>query len=221
LAIPADRKLISAEKLLELSAHEIEAHALSAINGSLAGLFILSGEIQPDRTEDIKEGKAVIRQKQSQKEIFGENYPIAGGLPWYILAMEQAQNGANFRQTFQVVEKLRYQYELKEAGGDEAKAHKKARAQTWVTCRWVFRSMSDTSQGGRFFSKDKAYLSGENDVRRVVDSSHSSWLDIGETNIIILPELFLLGIDPKNIKYPYKNATKIVWERTLAAKHKA
>lgn len=221
LAIPSKRDPVSARKLLELSAHEIEAHALGIINGSLSDLLILSGDIQPDRSEDVKEGKAVIRQKQSLREIFGPNYPEAGGEPWYILAMEQVRNGANFRDTFLAVERLRYEYELKKAKGDEGKARDKARTQTWKTCRRVFRSVSDLSQGGRFFPKDKAYLSGERDVRQVVDSSHSAWLDIGETNLRILPELFQLGVDPKNTKYPYKNATKIVWERTLAAKHKA
>lgn len=219
IAIPVGRK-VSAEKLLELSAHEIEAHALSDVNGSLSDLFILSGDIQPDRTEDIEEGKAVIRQEQALQEIFGESYETTGGLPWYVFAMAQAKNGANFRETFQAVEEKRYQYELRKADGDKEKARSAAQRQTWVTCRRVFRSITDLSQGGRFFSKDKSYLSGRNDVDKVVSASKSPWLDIGKVNIRTLPEMFQLGVNPENIKHPYKNATKIVWGKTLSEKHK-
>jgi len=74
--------------------------------------------------------------------------------------------------------------------------------------------------GGKFFPKDKAYLIGRQEVENVIKSSHESWLDVGKINWRILPEIFQFGIIPENIRHPYQNATKAVWERKLLARHK-
>jgi hypothetical protein len=224
MAIPINRPNVSVIKLLELSAHEIEAHALSDINGNMSGLMIISGAIQPDRTEEFEEGKALLREQLSLKEIFGKKFPNFDKSdihPLYILAMGLVQKGYNFRKTFREMEKFRYKIELDKSGGDKNIAREKSRETAWTIARRIFRSISDLSSGGKFFSKDKAYLIGLAEVEKFEKASELSWLDIGKTNIRILPELLQMGIIPENIKYPFKNATKTVWERTLRSKHLA
>ncbi len=217
ILIPSERAKTDVVTLVALIAHEIETHVLRAENGRLSGLEILKGNINLDRSEYIEEGLAMLRERLVIKEIF--NRKTRKALPWYALAMKKIKEGTNFRETFLDIYSKRKTLLLKR-GQDETKAERLAKRQSWVTCRRIFRGMTSLiSKEGYYMPMDISYLAGEAEVEEIIEKGYGKYLEVGKTNIRNLPDLVALGIKPENIKYPYQNIAKKIWERELKRKY--
>jgi len=216
ILIPPKRK-VNPRELIRLIAHEVETHVLRAENGRLSGLEILKGNIGLDRHHFTEEGLAILRENMVTKEIFKEKERKA--LPWYALAMYRVKQGANFRETFLDICEKRKKILLAK-GKDEEKADQQAKRMSWGTCRRIFRGMTDlSSRNGYYFPMDLAYLAGEMEVEKLLKKGYGQYLELGKTNIRALPDIVNLGIRPENIRYPYKNVAKKIWEEELRPKH--
>ncbi|MBL7155051.1 MAG: DUF1704 domain-containing protein [Candidatus Portnoybacteria bacterium] len=216
ILIPPKRK-VNPRELIRLIAHEVETHVLRAENGRLSGLEILKGNIGLDRHHFTEEGLAILRENMVIKEVFKEKERKA--LSWYALAMYRVKQGANFRETFLDIYEKRKKILLAK-NKDEEKADQQAKRMSWGTCRRIFRGMTDlSSRNGYYFPMDLAYLAGEMEVEKLLKKGYGQYLELGKTNIRALPDIVNLGIRPENIRYPYKNVAKKIWEEELRPGH--
>lgn len=196
-------------KVIGLIAHEIERHIRVGENG-LQKLGILKGAIGLDRNDSLEEGAAKYLENKTLKELYDLNNEPA--LPFYVMGMAKAKEGATFREVFLDLCYKQVKLKLKE-GLPINEAKKESADQTWTICLRVFRGFSDFSGKGFYFPKDKSYLEGELMINELLGSKYEKLLELGKINANQIPIVWALGLEPDNIKYPYKNAAKIIFEK--------
>lgn len=162
--IPSTRK-VTADKLLELVAHEIEGHARQSMNGLV--LFRIGGGPLKMDGEVLYEGLAKRLDESFRRRFFGEESGVPG--PWYTIAIDLASKGASFFKIFsdQYLRQLRVM--LRVPGTDalivNAVEHEqeisKAQNAAWTTTYRVMRGHVDMRNPlGFAMNKDLAYLQG-------------------------------------------------------------
>lgn len=212
ILIPINRTM-SVVELLSLIGHEIEGHVLRAENGRLAPLSILKGEVGIARYGHIEEALAVMREKWVQEKIF--NRKTRKALPWYALAISRASKGGNFRDVFIDISQKRKELLIKE-GLTEDEAGRKAKEAAWEACRRIFRGFSNTGTArGCYMPMDLSYISGEMELEKLQATGYDSLLEMGKVDVKSLPDIIRLGIDPKIIKFPFKNVAEKLWRERL------
>ncbi len=178
VSIPADRK-VSGLKLVELTGHEILCHWCDSERAIKALPLIGGGALKP-ADEVLYEGHATLTDFNTHL-MLGDAAPRQQ-LPFYVIAMDLAEQGLNFAELARVMYDVIRPTKL----SDET-----ALNQTWTTCYRVLRgSNGQNSYIGQYvFTKDRAYFEG----RLVADKLHMEQMDsILELSTLSLGDVELL-----------------------------
>lgn len=168
IAIPEDRR-VNGLKLAELIGHEIECHWRNSINAKYIGALKCDSEV-------VYEGLAKLKDHSFNKKYLNEEVePI----PYYILSMEKALNGANF------VDVAKYIFAML------PKKEKNLYAKTWNYTYRVFRGISNTGENleAYAFTKDRAYFEGYLYAKSLRKHGMEEYLSFGTLNMASLQEL--------------------------------
>lgn len=169
--------------VLGLIVHELGTHVVRRMAGARCSLKLLAKGL--DRYEGGEEGVAKMREELTKGEI-EEFAGLEGHLP-ISLAMGLAGKPYNFRQVFEVMEKVFTLRELRDGKSIE-KAKEKGTDLAYKRCLRTFRGTD--GQGGHAFTKDIIYREGNMDV----------WYVLGKNP----DELFRLSVgkyDPANKRH--------------------
>lgn len=133
-------------RILGLVAHEVLCHWRDSEN-----IDIFSKNLQ-SADERFYEGHAMYEQSQVELLFQGETKRLA--LPWRVIGIDLAKNGANFAKTAREV--LDFVLETEQDA-------RTALDKTWKTCMRIFRGATNTAENkvGYAFPKDRAYFEGE------------------------------------------------------------
>lgn len=209
--IPTDRQ-VTADKLLELMYHEIEGHARQSMNG--IKLVVGGGRLRID-DETWYEALAKRLDEKFRREFFGTE--TGKPLPFYTLAIAQAEKGASFAQIFKEQVDMRLHVMLQKSpmtqldyeSQDVQSNLEKAMNLAWTTTYRVMRGHTDTSNPDSFaFAKDLAYLRGWllDQQLRSQGLGHYNEVGVLQTNALAL--VGRLAINYDDLEYPFKDATK-------------
>jgi hypothetical protein len=217
--IPETREM-NGQKLLELIAHEIEAHVRQSMNG--VDLFQIGGGQLKIDDETLYEGLAMHNEEEFLKKMFGK---VAVAPPfYYALAVERADKGGSFYDVFEDQLEVQLHRALKIPPADdlpsfntiEKNVFEKAKNEAWrVSCR-VMRGHTDMNNPYGFaMTKDLAYLRGAL-LDKQLREAHYGF--INEAAIIATNSLNLLAqyeVHPDDLPYPYKHVAEKYWEEVL------
>ena len=143
--------------------------------------------------EVFTEGIAKMAEDEIEKEALDKPEEEAEILasPYYVLAINKAKEGANFRQVFDYLVELKKQ-ELESGGTGSKKAEEKAITDMKGYARRIFRGFNP-KEGGKYFPKDKAYLQGEIGARKMEDEGIADYLYESKVDPEMIPYLNKLG----------------------------
>lgn len=210
--IPTDR-VVSGEKLGELIAHEIEAHARQSMNG--LEMFILGGGKYKMDGEILYEGLAKRYDQSYHQRFFG----VEAGepAPWYTLAANLASQGASFSEIFHdqyqrhlhVLLKVPADQPLKVDQSADSDQISKAMDRAWTATYRVMRGHTDMSNPYGFaMSKDLAYLKGDlmdKQLRQLGFGGINEMAVIQSGGMEIIARL---GVGDEDIPHKYQDVVK-------------
>ena len=157
IRVPVDR-ILTQQKLIALSVHEIGTHVLRRLNGENSKLKLLG--IGLDRYEKGEEGVAKAREQALDGEVVQYSFPERQ----LAIALASGLDGTkrDFRETFAVMTDYFLLMDRNHEGlGKNGQA--KAKDQAYDLCVRVFRG-TDCKTEGVCFLKDKAYTEGNVEI---------------------------------------------------------
>lgn len=179
----------SGTRLLALTAHEILCHWRNSEN-----IHIFSKNLQSS-DELFYEGCAMYAQSKVELMFQGKTKRMT--LPWRIIAIDLAKNGADFSKVAQGL----YPMIL-----DIEKNKQAALMETWKSAYRIFRGSTNTENNrlGYAFPKDRAYFEGKALVTAMHQSGLGAWTEFGA---MTTDDLFALSqvvsLNPAKLKYQY------------------
>lgn len=176
-------------RLLMLTAHEVLCHWRDSENAGLLAKNLKTAD------EILYEGHAMRVQRDVELMFYGETQRLA--LPWRIIGMDLAKNGANFAQVAHELYPMILAYE---------KDQSKALNETWKACMRIFRGSTNTedNHSGYVYTKDRAYFEGI----ALVNSLHGANIgEMAEFGVLSTTDLTMLStvmnMDAQNFPYQY------------------
>jgi len=202
ILIPENRT-VNGVALLQKLAHElthVTAHTFSPKQG-----IYLGGRDSEPFTEAI----AQKSENEIMMDVLGEEdgkkfleYQTDNSL-YYILAMEQVENGSNFAQTYDYIFDKKYEELLsrngyhkiedkKEALKIKENSENKAMKFSKGVCRRIFRGF-DPKKGGECFTKDMIYYKGKIGLTEMKKEGVEKYLYMSRIDPALIPSLKKLG----------------------------
>lgn len=214
ILVPEGRK-VCMRKILELTAHEIGAHAISNFYNDKLGLKGLSiGK----NWETVHEGVALLNETELREKILGITDFEIKALPFFILAMDKARKGYNFAEIFDYIYDLKHKEEIIQ-GKSKKTSEKEAIFRTESTCRRIFRGFNPKNDGkkGMYFSKDLSYFKGEIEIKKMKKAGVDKYIYMSKVDPELIPNLLRLGIYENCSTYEkeiskIKNVAIQIWE---------
>lgn len=169
VVVPKDI-MISGNKLVTLTIHEVECHAQDSVRATEALPFLGSGHLKP-ACEIIYEGHAMLAETYTKQQI-GEKVPLHGN-PFAIITLDLARSGLSFSEISQrVFELIRPTEATDEKAWDE----------TWRKCYRIMRG--STGKATHYcFSKDRAYFEGLILAKRWHSEGRDAMLQLGTLSL--------------------------------------
>lgn len=209
---------VTGAKLLALLEHEIGAHARQSINGFK--LFGVGGGSLKIDNEGLYEGLA----KRNDDAFYREFYGTSAGepIPYYVLAIADAQSGMSFREVFDQQLDYRLHVELKLPLGIslpetiDPQVITKTRNLAWGTTYRVFRGHTDTSNAAAYANgKDAAYFQGWLMDKQLQAAGHGHVNEVAIMGSGGLKMMAQVDILQEAIPHQYKPLARIYWETVM------
>ncbi|HVZ11751.1 MAG TPA: hypothetical protein VG965_01855 [Patescibacteria group bacterium] len=218
--IPTDRKM-NGITLLGAIAHEIEGHAIQAMNGIDLYVGLGGGPLKID-DEQLYEGYGIKREADMKKKLLGANDP--GPRPYYPFAVKMAEDGASFYDIFKDQLERHLRVSLKKPKDEDLPSYQNidqknlntARSNAWLVAYRVMRGHIDTSNAEKYaMAKDLGYVRGFQMDTQLAENGYGY---VNESGIIAPKALQLiaeLNISEEMLPLPFVDATTAYWEEIL------
>lgn len=170
--------------------------------------------------EGLYEGLA----KRNDDAFFQEFYGTSAGepIPYYVLAIGDAQNGMSFRDVFDRQLEYRLRVELKIPFGTplpesiDQKIITKTRNLAWGNTYRVFRGHTDTSNTASYANgKDAAYFQGWMMDKQLKAAGHGHVNEVAIMGSGGLKMMAQVDIPQEAIPHPYKPLARTYWDTVM------
>ena len=191
ILVPKDRR-VCMQKIFELIAHEVGAHAISNFYNDKLGLKGLSiGK----NWETVHEGIALLNEVELRKKMLGITEYKIKALSFFILAIDKIKKGYNFAEVYDYIYNLKYKEERAQGNSIEI-SRREAVIRAKSTCRRVFRGFDPKNNGKikMYFSKDISYLKGEIEAKKMKEAGIDKYIYLSKVDPELISNLLRLGI---------------------------
>ena len=222
ILIPENR-VVNGIALLQKLAHEL-THVVAHTFSPKQGIYLGGRDSEP-----FTEAIAQKSENEIMMNVLGEEdgkkfleYQT-DNLLYYVLAMEQVENGSNFAQAYDYIFDKKYKELLLRNGYDKAenekesskikeKSEDKAMKFSRNICRRIFRGFNP-KKGGKCFTKDGIYHRGKKELAKMEKEGVDEYLYMARIDPELIPALKKLGaFVNKQGLYMAREAVKQIWK---------